>query len=81
MEEEKRSIKEESSHLWIPFQFFNEAIKSFLKCLGLHVSPSPSYSSESSEASNDVVSTRGMIVRSKQRGREIPSSGSPGRRN
>ncbi|KAF8115757.1 hypothetical protein N665_0025s0209 [Sinapis alba] len=80
MEEERRS-EEESSHLWNPFQFVNEAIKSFLRCLGLHVTP-PSYSSASSEApSNGVVTTRGMIVRSKQRGRETPSSGRPGRHN
>ncbi|KAL0736217.1 hypothetical protein Bca4012_012427 [Brassica carinata] len=48
MEEERRSIKEESSHLWIPFEFLNEVIKSFIKCLGLQISPSPSYSSVSS---------------------------------
>ncbi|XP_018487962.1 precursor of elicitor peptide 1 [Raphanus sativus] len=77
MEEERRS-EEESSHLWNPFHFFNEAIKSFLKCLGLHISPSPS---ASSEAPNGEVTTRGMIVRSKQRGRETPSSGRPGRHN
>ncbi|CAH8281865.1 unnamed protein product [Eruca vesicaria subsp. sativa] len=70
--EEERQSKEESSHLCTPIQFF---IKSFLKCLGLHISSSPS------EAPNGVVTTRGMILRSKQRDGESPSSGRPGRRN
>ncbi|KAG7550126.1 Elicitor peptide [Arabidopsis thaliana x Arabidopsis arenosa] len=79
MEEERRN-EEESSHLCIPFQFLNESLKTFLKCIGLHLSPSPSISSASSEeATHDVVSARGgMIVKSKK---TLPSSGKPGRRN
>ncbi|AED91473.2 putative elicitor peptide [Arabidopsis thaliana] len=82
MDEERRD-EEEVSHICIPFQFLNEALKTFLKCLGLHISPSPSISSASSEeATQDVVSTRGgVIVKSKKAARELPSSGKPGRRN
>lgn len=47
MDEERRD-EEEVSHICIPFQFLNEALKTFLKCLGLHISPSPSISSASS---------------------------------
>ncbi|KAG2274274.1 hypothetical protein Bca52824_056829 [Brassica carinata] len=78
MEEERRSEEETSHHS--PFQFLNEAIKSFMECLGLHISPPPYYSA-SSEAPNGIAATRGMIVRLKQRGRETPSSGRPGRHN
>ncbi|KAH0861226.1 hypothetical protein HID58_089487 [Brassica napus] len=111
MEEERRSEEETSHHR--PFQFLNEAIKSFMECLGLHISPPPYYSASSviyykfiskeakenqvfqkefyllfyidmtklDEAPNGIATTRGMIVRLKQRGRETPSSGRPGRHN
>ncbi|CAN7036117.1 unnamed protein product [Brassica oleracea var. botrytis] len=45
MEEERRSEEETSHHR--PFQFLNEAIKSFMECLGLHISPPPYYSASS----------------------------------
>ncbi|KAL0752007.1 hypothetical protein Bca101_034010 [Brassica carinata] len=45
MEEERRSEEETSHHS--PFQFLNEAIKSFMECLGLHISPPPYYSASS----------------------------------
>lgn len=45
MEKERRSEEETSHHR--PCQFLNEAINSFMECLGLHISPSPYYSASS----------------------------------
>ncbi|XP_024012535.1 elicitor peptide 2 [Eutrema salsugineum] len=81
MEEERRNEEESSHHLCIPFQFINEALNTFLNCIGFHISPSTS-SPSSEEATNEVVpTTRGLIVKSKGRPRETASSGKPGRRN
>ncbi|CAL9229782.1 unnamed protein product [Arabidopsis halleri] len=57
MEEERRN-DEESSHLCIPLQFLNEALKTFLKCIGLHLSSSAS----SEEATHDVVSATKELI-------------------
>ncbi|KAH0936738.1 hypothetical protein HID58_004199 [Brassica napus] len=77
MEEERRS-EEERSHLWGPFQFCNEALKSFLKCLGLYTSPSNPSASSVHQVQEDAVTTRGILVGSKKRPREPHSSGKPG---